>query len=387
MNTKSILISVVFTSIVFSSVAAPFRARADGGPVISEIAWMGTSASANAEWIELFNPLSAAVSVDGWTLSAADGSPGISLAGSVPAGGYFILERTNDESLPGIQAGQIYSGSLSNSGERMILKDRLGRTVDEVDGSSGWPAGDNLTKQTMQRSGSVWVTSDPTPGAPVSVSGSEEERADPTASGTSTVAASGKASGPDDDADPGTIAIKPDPRYSARMVVPDYESAGAVVPLVALVRQDGKKDMVSGRFVWSTGDGKQYSRNQNGRLSHVFKYPGDYVVTLAYYSDPIKDEPDSIHQKTVHIVPGKVSVSGITDDGGVILENESTHDIDLYGWEIRLNGFLYLFPRYTIVRKGSKLSVSSETVGFAVSEPDRVELLNPSQSSAGSKGF
>lgn len=348
---------------------------------------MGTSASANAEWIELHNPLSVAVSVDGWTLSAADGSPGMSLAGSVPAGGYFILERTDDESLPGIQAGQIYSGSLSNSGERMILKDQLGRTVDEADGSSGWPAGDNLTKQTMQRLGSGWVTSDPTPGAPVSVSETENETSASPAPGTSTVAAPAKVANSDDETDPGTIAVKPDPRYSARMVVPDYESAGAVVPLVALVRQDGKKDMVSGRFVWSTGDGRQYSRNQNGRLSHVFKYPGDYVVTLAYYSDPIKDEPDSIHQKTVHIVPGTVSVSGTTDDGGPVLENKSTHDIDLYGWEIRSDGFLYMFPKYTIVRKNSKLSVSSETVGFAVSEPDRVELLNPSQSSAGPKGF
>jgi hypothetical protein len=57
------------------------------------------------------------VVVDGWRLEAADGTPSIALAGMIPAGGYFLLERSNDESVPGVAADVIYTGALGNEGE------------------------------------------------------------------------------------------------------------------------------------------------------------------------------------------------------------------------------------------------------------------------------
>ncbi len=57
--------------------------------VISEVAWMGTTYSYNDEWIELYNNTSSDVSLDGWTLSATDGTPVISLSGTVPAQSHF----------------------------------------------------------------------------------------------------------------------------------------------------------------------------------------------------------------------------------------------------------------------------------------------------------
>src|SRR5258707_13887588 len=63
--------------------------------VLNEIAWMGTLASANDEWIELVNNTSSAINLTGWTLTAADGTPSIVLSGGIPAGGYFLLERTD----------------------------------------------------------------------------------------------------------------------------------------------------------------------------------------------------------------------------------------------------------------------------------------------------
>ena len=77
-------------------------APADGDPslslslsvVVSEIAWMGTTASYNHEWIELYNNTAAPVDLAGWTLRAADGSPSIPLAGTIPPAGHLLLERT-----------------------------------------------------------------------------------------------------------------------------------------------------------------------------------------------------------------------------------------------------------------------------------------------------
>ena len=68
--------------------------------VINEIAWMGTLSSFNDEWIELFNNTGTPIDLTGWTLNSLDGTPSITIpSGSIDAGGYFLLERTDDTSV------------------------------------------------------------------------------------------------------------------------------------------------------------------------------------------------------------------------------------------------------------------------------------------------
>jgi phosphatidylserine/phosphatidylglycerophosphate/cardiolipin synthase-like enzyme len=117
--------------------------------VISEVAWMGTNYSTSDEWLELYNPGSAAVDLNGWTITAQDGSPAIVLSGVIPAGGYFLLERTDDTTVPGVAADQIYSGALENGGEGLELRSGDGVLIDAT--ALTWAAGDNTTKATMER--------------------------------------------------------------------------------------------------------------------------------------------------------------------------------------------------------------------------------------------
>ena len=116
--------------------------------VLNEIAWMGTTTDANDEWIELLNNTGSPINMTGWTLTAADGIPSITLTGTIPAGGHFLLERTDDTSVPGVAADQIFTGALGNPGEVLELKDGGGGLEDSVD---AWYAGNNTTKATMQR--------------------------------------------------------------------------------------------------------------------------------------------------------------------------------------------------------------------------------------------
>ncbi len=138
-------------------------AWAQEGVFISEIAWMGTEVSSSDEWIELYNPSESELDLAGWSLRADDGSPEISLSGMADGFGYYLLERTDDNSALDVSASQIYTGSLSNAGEALGLYDVLGNLVDYV---SGWLGGDSETKETMQRADSLteWCTAEGTAG-------------------------------------------------------------------------------------------------------------------------------------------------------------------------------------------------------------------------------
>jgi hypothetical protein len=110
--------------------------------IINEVAWAGTLASANDEWIELYNPGLIAYNLNGWTLRTTSGSLNVTLSGTINAGGYFLLERLDDDVVKGVPANQIYTGSLSDNGEVLRLLTSTSKTVDTANSDSGaWPAG------------------------------------------------------------------------------------------------------------------------------------------------------------------------------------------------------------------------------------------------------
>lgn len=110
--------------------------------VISEVAWAGTDANAADEWIELRNNTSSPITLTGWTLVAADGTPNIALTGVITANGYFLLERTDDNTVSDIPADQIYTGALGNGGETLTLRDDSLNVIDTANADGGgWPGG------------------------------------------------------------------------------------------------------------------------------------------------------------------------------------------------------------------------------------------------------
>jgi len=113
------------------SLLLPYSAQA--AVSISEVAWMGSSASANHEWIELHNDGSAQ-DVSGWTLS--DGvNLSIDLTGTISQNSYAVLERTSEDSAPGT-AFLVYTGALVNTGATLRLTRSDGSLVDQVSGGT-----------------------------------------------------------------------------------------------------------------------------------------------------------------------------------------------------------------------------------------------------------
>lgn len=146
--------------------------------IISEVAWMGNNEHHSNEWIELYNNGTGSIDLAGWELVATDGTPTITLEGSIGAEQTFILERTDDNTLPGVSANMFYTGALSNSGEELVLKNN-GTGVFTISAQNGWPAGDNDTKETMQLINGLWVTKKATPGSVAASSQQSEPEPEP----------------------------------------------------------------------------------------------------------------------------------------------------------------------------------------------------------------
>ena len=80
--------------------------------IISEVAWGGTAADSDDQWIELYNPSVVDIDLTGWTLQSTDGTPSISLSGNIVAGDYFLLERNDDTTVSDVAADLIYLVSV-----------------------------------------------------------------------------------------------------------------------------------------------------------------------------------------------------------------------------------------------------------------------------------
>lgn len=130
--------------------------------VINEVAWAGTSAAKDQdEWLEIFNPTSKSIDLSEVRLkSLTDAKPNIQLSGTILAGGYYIIERTDDTTISDIPANLIapfgsgQGAGLSNSGEILALEYR-GATLDQTPDPGlcgGWCGGvGNPDYFTMER--------------------------------------------------------------------------------------------------------------------------------------------------------------------------------------------------------------------------------------------
>ncbi len=116
-----------------NSVAIPLT-TSDLRVVINEVAWGGTRANSNAEWIELRNNTSLTVSLAGWQIRAIGASTRtIALDGQIAPQGYFVIQRAAGTFSAGASANLTATWSvLNNGGERLELIDVDSRILDAV---------------------------------------------------------------------------------------------------------------------------------------------------------------------------------------------------------------------------------------------------------------
>lgn len=126
-------LSIVAISVILMSWPIKILAAPANQIVISEIQTASAS-DASQEFVELYNPTSASISVDNWTMEYASSSgttwtKKATLSGAVPAFGFFLISTS------GYMAGDVVmSSGLAGAGGHLRIKNSSGTVIDLV----GW---------------------------------------------------------------------------------------------------------------------------------------------------------------------------------------------------------------------------------------------------------
>jgi hypothetical protein len=326
------------------------------------VAWMGGTVSSADEWIELYNPDASAVDLTGWHILADDGSPSIALSGSVASGGYFLIERTDDDSVVGIAADLVtpFGNGLENTeGETLRLKNASDVDVDVVAGGVDWVnvGGDNTSKQTAQRTANSWVTGVPTPRAQNVAQGGEVLGTTDTESATTTTA-------PAVTSAPSGGVSKPSlyPRSNIFVEVGSDMRGFAGFPISFSGSSTGlyNEPIAGATYRWNFGDG---ATDEGQSVIHVYDFAGEYVVTLEVFWSKYHERD----RLSVVVIAPEVSIAEVVSgvDGFVRLSNSSSREIDISGWVLRNSlSMSFVFPPNSVILAKKSFTLSNKLSGL-----------------------
>lgn len=356
-------------ALFFICTAACTPLFAHASVVINEVAWMGTAVSANDEWIELYNDGAETVVLDGWVLKGEDGTPNIALSGTVNGGDYFLLERTDDETVPSIPADVIYSGALGNETENLSLVDAGGAIIDSIQSGENWSlGGDNTTKHTAQRQADgSWITGVPSPRAANSTENTKTaETPGGEVAGTST---SKKTS------------AKTTGGYTQKVHAyagQDFETVAGAYAFFEGYGVDEKSERLGFvRYTWTFGDG---ATGRGESMRHIYHFPGTYTAVLSVSGENQKSRDKVMVSVTEPLVAIPHVVYGAR--GYIAVRNESARELDLSGWRLRLksetkDSATFTFPYATLIAPHTTIPFPSAVTDIKPEDSDRISLILP----------
>jgi len=345
--------------------------------VINEIAWMGTSENWRYEWIELYNNTDQNTSLDSWKIELCrdDLDFTIELLGTIED--YFLIVASD-----AIFANYDFNysnlgGKFNNSGQKIVLKNSQEGIVDEIDcfsSGEGWFAGDNSTKQTMERTTDGWQTSLNPGGTPKALNSSGEEI-------------------PPGEEPP--VEEPEDGGWIPPTVVNQPPIADAGLDITALVNreiffdasQSFDSDNDSLIYFWNFGDG---ATDTEEKASHIYLYPGQYIVTLMVSDEEFSD----LDIITVNIYSPSVIISEFMpnplgedeENEWIELFNQSDQIANLTSWQLddqEDGSSPFIFPANSLIAPHQFLVLRSPITKISLNnDTDQVRLIYPDGSLA-----
>lgn len=379
---KNYFLNIVVISVTLCGFFSnPAASNAAGSVLINEISWMGTDASASDEWIELYNSSSSEIDLTGWNLYEAGGETLIvALSGKISAGGYYLIERTNDDTIKDILADLSHSfggSGLNNSGENLVLKNSIGEIIDSVDASSGWQAGDSSSKSTMERKqDGTWQTNDGVTKNGVDASGNPI-KGTPKSSNSQGVIPLVENTGQNSTQQGTTGGGSGSGSSSAETKVLKAEAGADVfIEKGYPISFNGLSSIGAEKYKWYLGDG---TIKEGAEIVYTYKFPGTYMVTLEVSSG----ERTSIDQLRVFIFGGRAVINeffiGNLQNYGQWVEiyNPNNETLDISRWILSNGEKNFIIPEFVVIPRGGFLVFSQEVTGLDFSSSKKLSIKYP----------
>lgn len=343
----------------------------------SEIMYDPEGADTGREWVEVYNDSGASVDISAYKFFEGGTNHGLTAvdgAGIIPGNGYAVIADDPAKfkiDFPNF-AGIIFdsSFSLKNDGEDISFKDKNLTVIDTVTYSS--EAGATSDGNSLQKINGAWIAAIPTPGSDTPSAGDtlNENNGGQTTSSSETAPVNNFISG-----------FPTEPQMFVEAGSNKTTVAGALVIFDGIAFGLKKEPIENARYTWSFGDGV-YKEGKS--VTHIYRYPGEYVVVLEVASGYFSGSD----RLKVQATKANVVISGIGDKADYFVEvlNNSKYELDLSGWILRSGGEQFFIPKNTIIMSGGKVIFSSIATGFSFKINDKPELLYPSGATAATYG-
>lgn len=350
--------------------------------IMYDLSGADSTGGKSREWVEIYNNGANDVAIDASLWRFYDGGANRTINGevdfSIPAGAYIVFAGDKDTFIADHNgfSGTVYDTgmtTLNNTGATLKILDQDGNVVDSVAYTSlQGGAGDG---NSLQKISGGWSGATPTPGV-------TNEIISPPSSGNGSGSTGGGDGGSDslsvNATDNKTKEVR---KIKTQIVNKTLAFVGNPIYFQALSYGHSGEQLLSGQYFWNFGDGssKEIKLGVEEKFSHTYFYPGEYVVSLEYYTSNNFQIPDATDKIILKIVSADLLISSIGDEKDFFVEltNNANYDMDISKWILTGDNKSFIFPKNTILSSKNKITFSSHITNFSVLDKNNLKLLNP----------
>lgn len=364
---------IFFKIIILSFVILPYFSYAE--IIISEIMYDVEGSDANREWIEIYNNGSSSVNISDYHFFEAGIHHGLNSDEkiSLGSGEYAVIVQNVSQFISEYSSVRNIlksSFSLNNSGEELAISDESKEIVYVTSYGTDSQANGNGNSLSFGNNG--WFESSPSPGksANTNVSKSAVPVDENFQQKTRT------------ELKPVLTRDKDLNYYEGFIDIPDFGLVYSDIPLEAyIIHHKGYKKIkkLKGVYYLSFGDGNYFDSKERYDISHVYENPGNYTITLEYYSSQLAKQagkdPNLVVSKDIVIYKSDIVLEGVNESGGFVIKNNLEKTVDLKGWNFFSEGKQFTFPRYTHINANQKKIIPHSVHGLSNMSNDQWVIL------------
>lgn len=335
--------------------------------IISEIMYDIEGADTNREWIEVQNTGSSSIDLTGWKFFEDDTNHGLTLEQGdpvIPPSGFAVIVNNlsgflgDNPSFTGVIFDSSFS--LNNTGETLAIRNQELVDMDTVTYSSEIGGGGD--GESLQKIGSGWIPSSPTPGFEGEATPLPQEENSTSTSPQQTNQESGQTN-----QSKGSFSVEqtifPNAGKDKKVV------AGATILFEGEAFGIKKEPLINARFLWNFGDG---GSSEGKSATHTYMHPGEYILVLNVSSG----ERSYSDRALIEVIESPIFIKSIVagTDGYIEVINGSKEELDISWWQFSDGFRSFAIPKGTIILGEKSLKFSNSITGM---DGNTVSFLYP----------